>query len=327
MVLVRSEARAEIAPFSLRSGRGALRLSRCHSRSHAGAPRSARADAPGNWLPSSRRRCRLCTARDWLEEDRAQSMAKEPCEKATVHPWLQSRRVMNSRPLSCAICARAARLTAGLVLRALRLRQYRIGFRAALAELSDLPHTRVSAPSCTTVSAEPAIRRALLSQAAAGIDLSGVLRGDRGPARGRRRRQPRGGHQPQAPHGRAVVTPRCAQHPRRYRAVAHAVATSSLPRPHARKLACSAMIWSPATPARRPTSRHARPHEIAGGRAGRNFVGTSEAQNGESPGASAGDRMSSSSCGRSRFSCQRNSSVTSAQPAGQVWQTVRSASG
>jgi uncharacterized protein (DUF2336 family) len=80
--------------------------------------------------------------RSWLEEDRARRVAREACEKATVtiaaeHPKAEP------RPLIRHLCA-SGQLTAGLVLRALLSGNIAL-FEEALAELSGMPLSRVSA--------------------------------------------------------------------------------------------------------------------------------------------------------------------------------------
>jgi uncharacterized protein (DUF2336 family) len=82
------------------------------------------------------------TARDWVQEDRAQRMAKEACEKATVILAAVSPG-HDIRPLVRHL-RESGQLNAGLVLRALLSGNIEL-FVQALAELSDLPHKRVSA--------------------------------------------------------------------------------------------------------------------------------------------------------------------------------------
>ena len=80
--------------------------------------------------------------RSWLEEDRAQRVAREACEKATV-AIAADRPKAELRPLIRHLCA-SGQLTAGLVLRALLSGNVAL-FEEALAELSGMPLTRVSA--------------------------------------------------------------------------------------------------------------------------------------------------------------------------------------
>lgn len=81
-------------------------------------------------------------AREWLARDRAQRVAKEACEKATIAVAAGSR-AGEVRPLVRHLC-RTGQLTAGLILRAL-LSGNILMFEEALAELSGLPLTRVRA--------------------------------------------------------------------------------------------------------------------------------------------------------------------------------------
>jgi uncharacterized protein (DUF2336 family) len=81
-------------------------------------------------------------AREWLETDRAQQVAKEICEKATVALAAECPH-SEARPLVRHLCA-TGQLTAGLILRAL-LSGNVLMFEEALAELSDLPLVRVQA--------------------------------------------------------------------------------------------------------------------------------------------------------------------------------------
>jgi uncharacterized protein (DUF2336 family) len=80
--------------------------------------------------------------RSWLEEDRARRIAREACEKATV-AIAADRPKAELRPLIRHLCA-SGQLTAGLVLRALLSGNTAL-FEEALAELSGMPLTRVSA--------------------------------------------------------------------------------------------------------------------------------------------------------------------------------------
>jgi uncharacterized protein (DUF2336 family) len=81
-------------------------------------------------------------AREWLDLDHAQRVAKEACEKATVALAAKSP-YSEARPLVRHLCA-TGQLTAGLILRAL-LSGNVVMFEEALAELSDLPLARVRA--------------------------------------------------------------------------------------------------------------------------------------------------------------------------------------
>ena len=80
-------------------------------------------------------------AKDWLAEDRAYRVAKEACEKATVALAADSA-AGEVRPLISHL-RESGQLTAGLVLRALLSGNLTL-FEQALAELSGLPHGRVS---------------------------------------------------------------------------------------------------------------------------------------------------------------------------------------
>jgi uncharacterized protein (DUF2336 family) len=82
------------------------------------------------------------TARQWLSEDRAHRVAEEACEKATVA--LAGDTPQNEvRPLIRHLCD-SGQLTAGLLLRAL-LSGNVLLFEEALAELADLPLSRIAA--------------------------------------------------------------------------------------------------------------------------------------------------------------------------------------
>lgn len=133
---------AEIAPFS---------LDRIVERfGHLGAIREAmlaRPDVPaatrqGLVAKLSQALAGFVTARAWLKEDRAQRITKEACEKATVILAAVSSGD-ETRPLVRHLCE-SGQLTAGLVLRALLCGNVDL-FVQALAELADMPHTRVSA--------------------------------------------------------------------------------------------------------------------------------------------------------------------------------------
>jgi uncharacterized protein (DUF2336 family) len=134
--------RAGIAPFS---------LDRIVERfGHLGAVREAMLARPD--LPAPTRQglvaklaqalAGFVTARAWLQEDRAQRMAKEACEKATVILAAVSPG-HEIAPLVRHL-RESGQLNAGLVLRALLSGNIEL-FVQALAELSDMPHMRVSA--------------------------------------------------------------------------------------------------------------------------------------------------------------------------------------
>ncbi|MGB7035404.1 MAG: DUF2336 domain-containing protein, partial [Xanthobacteraceae bacterium] len=79
--------------------------------------------------------------RSWLDVDRAQRIAHEACEKATV--TIAAAAPENElRPLISHLCA-SGQLTAGLILRALLSGNLAL-FEEALAELTDMPVARVS---------------------------------------------------------------------------------------------------------------------------------------------------------------------------------------
>jgi uncharacterized protein (DUF2336 family) len=80
--------------------------------------------------------------RAWLDADRAQRIAREACEKATVTIAAQSPE-SELRALVRHLCA-SGQLTAGLILRALLSGNIAL-FEEALAELADMPVARVSA--------------------------------------------------------------------------------------------------------------------------------------------------------------------------------------
>ena len=84
----------------------------------------------------------LSVDRAWLEEDRARRIAREACEKATVTIAAGSAKA-ELRPLIRHLCE-SGQLTAGLVLRALFPGNIAL-FEEALAELSGIPLSRVSA--------------------------------------------------------------------------------------------------------------------------------------------------------------------------------------
>ena len=80
------------------------------------------------------------TAREWLDEDRAQRITKEACEKATVQLAADSPD-REMRPLIRHL-RESGQLTAGLVLRALLSGNLSL-FEEAVAELTELPLARV----------------------------------------------------------------------------------------------------------------------------------------------------------------------------------------
>ena len=141
LVLVEN-LQAEIAPFSL--DRIVARFG------HLGAVREAmltRDDLPaatrqGLVAKLSETLAGFVAAREWLAVDRAQRVAKEACEKATVILAAVSPGT-ETRPLIRHL-RESGQLTAGLVLRALLSGNVEL-FEQALAELSGMPHARVSA--------------------------------------------------------------------------------------------------------------------------------------------------------------------------------------
>ncbi len=84
---------------------------------------------------------RFIAARDWIGEDRAQRIAKEACEKATIAMAAASES-RDVRPLVTHL-RQSGQLTTGLVLRAL-LSGNVLLFEEALAELAGLPLARVA---------------------------------------------------------------------------------------------------------------------------------------------------------------------------------------
>lgn len=134
--------RAEIVPFSL--DRIVARFG------HLAAIREAmlvRNDVPASTHQAlvaklSETLAGFVTAREWLEHDRAQRVAKEACEKAAVTLAAVSPE-SEIGPLIRHL-RESGQLTAGLILRALLSGNIEM-FEEALAELSDLPLTRVSA--------------------------------------------------------------------------------------------------------------------------------------------------------------------------------------
>jgi uncharacterized protein (DUF2336 family) len=79
--------------------------------------------------------------RAWLKADRAQRIAREACEKATVTIAAETPQT-ELRPLIRHLCA-SGQLTAGLILRALLSGNVTL-FEEALAELTGIPVTRIS---------------------------------------------------------------------------------------------------------------------------------------------------------------------------------------
>jgi len=82
------------------------------------------------------------TSRAWLDEDHAQRIAKEACEKATV--TLAAVSPVDEIPPLIRHLRESGQLNAGLVLRALLSGNIEM-FEQALAELADMPIARVSA--------------------------------------------------------------------------------------------------------------------------------------------------------------------------------------
>jgi uncharacterized protein (DUF2336 family) len=134
--------RAEIVPFSLD------RIVARHG--HLAAIREAmlaRDDLPAPTRQAlvaklSETLAGFVASREWLEHDRAQRVAKEACEKATVTLAAVSPG-SEIRPLIRHL-RESGQLNAGLVLRALLSGNIEM-FEEALAELSELPLARVSA--------------------------------------------------------------------------------------------------------------------------------------------------------------------------------------
>jgi uncharacterized protein (DUF2336 family) len=127
-------------------------------------------------------------AREWLEEDRAQRVAKEACEKATVTLAAVSPD-SEIRPLIHHLCE-SGQLNAGLVLRALLSGNVDM-FEEALAELSGMPLARVSAlvhdkgstgfhalfrKAGLPASTYPAFREAVEAMREGGFDPGGATR-------------------------------------------------------------------------------------------------------------------------------------------------------
>jgi uncharacterized protein (DUF2336 family) len=132
---------ADIAPFSLD------RIVDRHG--HLAAVREAllaREDLPASTRQAvvvrlSQTLADFVVAREWLDEGRAQRVAKEACEKATIALAATSR-TTEVRPLVTHLRA-SGQLSAGLILRALLSGNVRL-FEEALAELSGLSVVRVS---------------------------------------------------------------------------------------------------------------------------------------------------------------------------------------
>jgi uncharacterized protein (DUF2336 family) len=141
LVLIEN-SRAEIAPFSLD------RMVARHS--HLAAVREAMLARDG--LPAQTRQALVAklsdtlagfvAARAWLPEDRAQRVAKEACEKATVS--LAAASPESEIPPFIRHLRDSGQLTAGLILRALLSGNVDL-FEQALADLSGLSLARVSA--------------------------------------------------------------------------------------------------------------------------------------------------------------------------------------
>jgi len=140
LTLIENEL-AEIATFSL--GRMAERFG------HLGAIREAlfaRSDLPAAVRQAlvvklSETLAGFVVSRAWLEQSRAERVAKEACEKATV-TLAGSSESTEVRPLVRHL-RESGQLTSGLVLRAL-LSGHVLLFEEALAELSGLPLNRVA---------------------------------------------------------------------------------------------------------------------------------------------------------------------------------------
>src|SRR5215470_4001388 len=127
-------------------------------------------------------------ARAWLEQDRAQRVAKEACEKATITIAAVSPD-NEIRPLIRHL-RETGQLNAGLILRALLSGNVEM-FEEALAELSGMPLPRVSAlvhdkgsaafhalfhKAGLPVSTYPAFREAVEAMREGGFDLGGAMR-------------------------------------------------------------------------------------------------------------------------------------------------------
>jgi uncharacterized protein (DUF2336 family) len=127
-------------------------------------------------------------AREWLEQDRARRVAKEACEKATV-TLAAVAPDSEIRPLIRHL-RESGQLNAGLVLRALLSGNVEM-FEEALAELSGMPLSRVSAfvhdrgrtgfralfdKAGLPASTFPAFREAVDAMREGGFDLGGAMR-------------------------------------------------------------------------------------------------------------------------------------------------------
>jgi uncharacterized protein (DUF2336 family) len=187
LVLVEN-AHAEIAPFSLdriveRFGHLAAIREAMLVRADLAAPtRQALVAKLSQTLAG------FVAARAWLEEDRAQRIAKEACEKATVS-LAAAAADGEIRPLIRHLRA-SGQLNAGLVLRALLSGNVGM-FEEALAELSGMPLARVSAlvhdrsrtgfhallgKAGLPVSTYPAFRAAVEAMREGGFDPGGATR-------------------------------------------------------------------------------------------------------------------------------------------------------
>jgi uncharacterized protein (DUF2336 family) len=187
LVLVENPA-ATIAPFSLD------RIVARHG--HLAAIREAmlvRDDLPAPTRQAmvaklSQTLAGFVTSRAWLEESRAQRVAKEACEKATITLAAASRDT-EMRSLIRHL-RESGQLNAGLVLRALLSGNLDL-FEQALAELSGLPITRVSTlvhdkgsagframfdKAGLPASTYPAFREAIEAMREGGFDLGGSTR-------------------------------------------------------------------------------------------------------------------------------------------------------
>jgi len=187
LVLVENPG-AEIAPFSLdrivaRFGHLAAVREAMLARDDLAAPtRQALVAKLSQTLAG------FVAAREWLEEDRAQRVAKEACEKATISLAADARDG-EIRPLIRHLRA-SGQLNAGLVLRALLSGNVDM-FEEALAELSGMPLMRVSAlvhdkgrtgfhallrKAGLPGSTFPAFREAVEAMQEGGFDPGGVTR-------------------------------------------------------------------------------------------------------------------------------------------------------
>ena len=136
LVLIENPS-AEIVPFSLDRIVARYRPSRRRSARRCSPATICRRRRARRWLPSFRETLAgFVTSRDWLDEDRAQRVAKEACEKATVTLAAVSPED-EIRPLIRHL-RESGQLNAGLVLRALLSGNIDM-FEEALAELSGMP--------------------------------------------------------------------------------------------------------------------------------------------------------------------------------------------